>query len=68
MTKEIYFITFKDLFLNYLDRKDTTKNSYLIILNSFTSYLNSRNITDPKRNDVLKYKEELLKRLSSASI
>ena len=51
-----------------MDRKQITKDSYKRILYKYYDYITTLTISNPKRNDVLKYKEYLLKNLGSASV
>lgn len=55
-------------YLNYIDLKENTKIGYKNILFTFASFLNKREILEPTRNDLLAFKEESLKHLSSASV
>lgn len=64
-------INFDSLIENYiqsLDRKEITKNSYEKILLSFNKYLKANSIYLPNKKDILGYKEYLSKRVRSASI
>src|SRR5690554_4422379 len=60
--------TMIDEYINYMDRKQITKDSYKRILLEYEDYITTLSISNPKRNDVLKYKEYLLKNLGSASV
>lgn len=57
-----------DEYIDYMDRKQITKDSYKRILYKYYDYITTLTISNPKRNDVLKYKEYLLKNLGSASV
>ena len=57
-----------DEYINYMDRKQITKDSYKRILLQYLDYIATLSISNPKRNDVLKYKEYLLKNLGSATV
>jgi site-specific recombinase XerD len=62
----------KDEIENYIDDltlKDITKESYKQILNRFYEYFKNKNINEPTRKDIIKYREYLFKsELSSATI
>ena len=60
--------TMIDEYIDYMDRKQITKDSYKRILYKYYDYITTLTISNPKRNDVLKYKEYLLKNLGSASV
>ena len=49
-----------DEYIDYMDRKQITKDSYKRILYKYYDYITTLTISNPKRNDVLKYKEYLL--------
>ncbi len=55
-------------YIEFLDRKSITKSSYKRILNEYLQYTVTHNLAEPKRNDVIKYKEYLLKNLGSATV
>ncbi len=56
-------------YINYLDLKPITKDSYKKILFYYNDYLLNRKSKEaPSRNDILKYKEHLKKTVKSASI
>lgn len=55
-------------YINFIDRKQITKDSYKRILLQYLDYITTLSISIPKRNDVLKYKEYLLKNLGSATV
>lgn len=57
-----------DEYITYIDRKQITKDSYKRILLQYLDYITTLQIPQPKRNDVLKYKEYLLKNLGSATV
>ena len=57
-----------DEYINYMDRKQITKDSYRRILMQYLDYITTLSISNPNRNDVLKYKEYLLKNLGSATV
>ena len=57
-----------DEYIEFLDRKKITKDSYKRILYNYYDYITTLSITKPKRNDVIKYKEYLLKTLGSATV
>ena len=61
-------ITIIDEYIDFMDRKQITKDSYRRILYSYNDYITTLSISNPKRNDVLKYKEYLLKNLGSATV
>ena len=48
-----------DEYINYMDRKQITKDSYRRILMQYLDYITTLSISNPNRNDVLKYKEYL---------
>jgi len=65
------YIDFRKFIENYiqsLDRKEITKQSYLKILLSFNEYLTANSILSPNKKDILCYKEYLSKKVRSASI
>ena len=55
-------------YLNYIDLKENSKIGYRNILLTFGQFLEKRNVLEPTRNDLLAFKEESLKSLSSASV
>lgn len=55
-------------YIDYLDLKEITKASYRNILNLLASYLEEKGILEPTRNDLLSFKEAMLKRVGSASV
>lgn len=55
-------------YIEFMDRKAITKDSYLRILLQYLDYITTLSISNPKRNDILKYKDYLLKNLGSASV
>jgi site-specific recombinase XerD len=60
----------KDEILNYidaLDAKTITKNSYQQILNRFEKYMSKKGISTPTRSDILKYKQYMIDNLHSSS-
>lgn len=57
-----------DEYITFMDRKQITKDSYQRILLQYLDYITTLSISNPKRNDVLKYKEYLLKNLGSATV
>jgi len=57
-----------DSYIDQLDRKEITKDSYRKMLSQFVAYLGKRNIAEPTKKDVLRYKEYLDKRVGSATI
>ena len=57
-----------DEYIDYMDRKQITKDSYKRILLQYWDYITTLAISNPSRNDILKYKEYLLKNLGSASV
>jgi integrase/recombinase XerD len=57
-----------DEYIEYLDVKKITKDSYKRILYKWYDYITTLSIKYPKRNDVLKYKEYLMKNLSSSTV
>jgi len=64
-------IDFDSLIITYiesLDRKEITKQSYKKILLTFNKYLKTNSIYLPNKKDILGYKEYLSKRVRSASI
>jgi len=64
-------IDFKRLieaYIQSLDRKEITKQSYMKILFSFNEYLVANSILSPNKKDILCYKEYLSKKVRSASI
>jgi len=64
-------IDFKRLieaYIQSLDRKEITKQSYLKILLTFNEYLIANSILSPNKKDILCYKEYLSKKVRSASI
>ena len=64
-------IDFKRLieaYIQSLDRKEITKQSYLKILVTFNEYLVANSILSPNKKDILCYKEYLSKKVRSASI
>ena len=65
-TKELKAII--DEYINFMDRKQITKDSYKRILIQYWDYITTLAISNPSRNDILKYKEYLLKNLGSASV
>jgi integrase/recombinase XerD len=65
------YIDFKKLIESYiqsLDRKEITKQSYLKILLTFNEFLIANSILSPNKKDILCYKEYLSKKVRSASI
>lgn len=71
MMKNSISIDFKhhiNVYIDTLDRKEITKNSYKKILLSFEKYLWTHSINLPEKKDILGYKEYLSKRVRSASI
>ena len=66
-TKDL--LTIIDEYINYMDRKQITKDSYKRILMQYWDYIMTLAISNPSRNDILKYKEYLFKehRLSISS-
>lgn len=65
-TKDL--LTIIDEYINYMDRKQITKDSYKSILMQYWDYIMTLAISNPSRNDILKYKEYLLKNIGSASV
>ncbi len=57
-----------DEYMDYLDVKEISKNSYRKMLNKWYDYITTLSIKYAKRNDVLKYKEYLLKNYSSSTV
>ena len=57
-TKELKAII--DEYINFMDRKQITKDSYKRILIQYWDYITTLAISNPSRNDFLKYKEYLL--------
>lgn len=57
-----------DEYIEFLDRKEITKQAYKKVLISYCNYMEALSISKPVRNDVLKYKEYMLKKLSSATV
>lgn len=55
-------------YINTLDRKEITKDSYKRTLQAFAKYLWTNSINLPNKMDILGYKEYLAKRVRSASI
>jgi site-specific recombinase XerD len=55
-------------YLNYLDLKEITKESYKNILSIFKHFLMTRGVIEPTRNDLLVFKEEMLKKVGSATV
>ena len=43
-----------DEYIDYMDRKQITKDSYKRILYKYYDYITTLTISNPKRNDVLK--------------
>ena len=65
------YIDFRKFIENYiqsLDRKEITKQSYLKILLTFNEYLIANSILSPNKKDILCYKEYLSNKVRSASI
>lgn len=56
------------LFLNQLDASQKTKETYTRNLRQFFSWLDSQGITQPTRDDVLAYKNDLKARLKPATV
>lgn len=57
-----------DEYIDFIDLKEISKESYRKQLIKYKQYLEANNITDPNRSVILAYKEDLLKqKLSSAS-
>ncbi len=57
-----------DHYIAYIDRKDITKESYRNHLNVFARFLEDKEIDEPTRNDLLSFKDELMKRVGSATV
>ncbi len=57
-----------DEYIDFMDVKKITKDSYRKILYKWYDYITTLSIKYPKRNDVLKYKEYLLENLSSSTV
>lgn len=55
-------------YLDYLDLKEITKASYKNILSIFKHFLMTRGVIEPTRNDLLVFKEEMLKKVGSATV
>jgi len=51
-------ISIIDEYIEFMDRKQITKDSYKRILYNYNDYITTLSISNPKRNDVLKYKVE----------
>ncbi len=64
--KDLKFII--DEYIDFMDVKKITKDSYGKILYKWYDYITTLSIKYPKRNDVLKYKEYLLNNLSSSTV
>lgn len=64
----IDFKHYIDTYINTLDRKEITKNSYKKILLQFEKYLWTNSINLPVKKDILGYKEYLSKSVRSATI
>ncbi len=60
--------TIAEEYIEFLDRKEITKQSYKKVLMKYADYMESLTISNPTRNDVLKYKEYLLSNLASATV
>ena len=56
------------LYIDSLDRKEITKNSYKTILIQYSKYLKKHNLVQPTKRDVISYKEYLLKKVGSATV
>lgn len=57
-----------DEYISFMDRKEITKDSYKRILYQYYDYIMTLSIQIPNRNDVLRYKEYLLKNSCSATV
>lgn len=55
-------------YIQTLDRKPITKDSYCRILNSFNEYLESNNLLEPTKEDIIAYKEFLKENVGSATV
>lgn len=55
-------------YIEYLDLKEITKASYRNILNLLAGYLEEKEVLEPTRNDLLSFKEAMLKKVGSASV
>jgi site-specific recombinase XerD len=62
------FIAIITCYIDYLDLKPITKNSYKKILINYSNYLLKKKITRPTRTDIVNYKEYLKTKVKSASI
>lgn len=56
-----------DNYIESLDRKEITKQSYRVILIQFNSFLDKKKILSPNKRDIISYKEYLSKRVGSAT-
>ena len=55
-------------YIQTLDRKPITRDSYNRILNSFEEYLTNMNLESPTKEDIIAYKEYLKEHVGSATI
>lgn len=65
------YLNLKSLFtcwINFIDAKPKTVETYTRSIKQFFLYLNENNITQPKRKDIIAYKEKLKQTLKPASI
>lgn len=56
---ELLITDYVNKFLNYIDVKDKTVETYKIALKQFCSYLQENNIKTPTREDIIEYREIL---------
>lgn len=66
--ESINFLDEINRYINGLDRKEITKESYKKLLLEFNNYLISKNIVAPNKEDLVAYKEYLKTRVGSSTV
>lgn len=59
--KEIVVTDYVNSFLNYIDVTEKTRETYKIALKQFCEYLYTNGIKNPTRDDIIEYREYLIK-------
>lgn len=68
INNEININNLKERFINYIDVSENTMRTYSTALDQFIKWLSKNNIKQPKREDIIQYKKELIESCKTTSI